>query len=69
LQAVIAHHGIMPNNPNPVPTLVNISPQQLIVATLNIPPTTDVLAFAHLVGEFFRVLKLKFPVESSEQIL
>jgi hypothetical protein len=30
LQAAIAHHGIMPNNPNPVPTLVNFSPQQLI---------------------------------------
>jgi len=26
LQAAIAHDGIMPNNPNPVPTSVNISP-------------------------------------------
>jgi len=27
LQAAIAHHGTMPNNPDPVPTLVNLSPQ------------------------------------------
>jgi len=27
LQATIAHHGIMPNNPDPVPTSVNLSPQ------------------------------------------
>jgi len=38
LQAAIAHHGIVPNNPNSVPTSVNLSPQQLIVATTNIPP-------------------------------
>ncbi len=43
----------MPNNPNLVPTLVNLSPQQLIVATTNIPPTTDAPAFANLVGNFF----------------
>jgi hypothetical protein len=41
LQAVIAHHGTVPNNPDPVPTSVNLSPQQLIAATANIPPTTD----------------------------
>jgi len=40
LQAAIAHHGTVPNNPDPVPTLVNLSPQQLITATTNIPPTT-----------------------------
>jgi hypothetical protein len=27
LQAPIAHHGTMPNNPDPDPTLVNLSPQ------------------------------------------
>jgi hypothetical protein len=27
LQATITHHGIVPNNPNPVPTLVNLSLQ------------------------------------------
>jgi hypothetical protein len=27
LQATIAHHGTMPNNPNPVPTLMNLFPQ------------------------------------------
>jgi hypothetical protein len=69
LQATIAHHGIMPNNPDPIPTLVNLSPQQLIGATGNIPPTIDVATFADLVGEFFRVLELEFPVKSSEKIL
>jgi hypothetical protein len=66
LQAVIAHHVTVPNNPNPVPTLVNFSPQQLITATANIPPTIDVVAFADPVGEFFRVLKLEFLVKSFE---
>ncbi len=53
LQATIAHHGNVPNNPDPVPTLVNISPQQLIVATANILPTIDAPAFANPVGELF----------------
>jgi len=52
-QATIAHHGTMPNNLHPVPTLVNISPQQLIATTANIPPTTNALTFADLMGEFF----------------
>ncbi len=33
LQAAIAHHGTVPNNLDLVPTLVNISPQQLIAVT------------------------------------
>jgi len=53
LQAAIAHHGTVSNNPDLVPTSVNLSPQQLIAATANIPPTTDVPAFADSVGEFF----------------
>ncbi len=69
LQVIIAHHGIVPNNPNLVPTLVNISFQLLIAIIANIPPTTNVPAFADLVGEFFRVLELKFLVKSSEKIL
>jgi len=69
LQATIAHHGTVPNNPDPIPTSVNLSPQQLIVATVNIPPTTDALAFVDLVGEFFRILELEFLVKSSEKIL
>jgi hypothetical protein len=69
LQVAIAHHGTVPNNPDPVPTLVNLSPQQLIVATANILPTIDVAAFADLVGEFFRVLELEFPIKSLEKIL
>jgi hypothetical protein len=69
LQATIAHHGIVPNYPDPVPTSVNLSPQQFIAATVNIPLTTDALAFVDPVGEFFRILELEFPVKSSEKIL
>ncbi len=69
LQAIIAHHGTMPNNPDPIPTSINLSPQQLIDVTTNIPPTTDAPSFADQVGEFFRVLELKFLVKSSEKIL
>jgi len=54
----------MPNNLNLVPTSINLSPWQLIVATANILPTIDVLAFADLMGEFFQVLELEFPVKS-----
>jgi hypothetical protein len=60
LQATIAHHGTMPNNLDPVPISVNLFHQQLIATTVNIPPTIDALAFADLVGEFFRVLELEY---------
>jgi hypothetical protein len=69
LQAAIAHHGIMPNNLDLVPTLINVFPQQLIVAITNIPPTIDALAFVDVVGEFFQVLELEFPVKSFEIFL
>ncbi len=69
LQAAIAHHRIMPNNPYPVPTSVNLYLQQFIVPTINIPPTIDAPAFADLVGGFFRILELEFLVKSSEKIL
>jgi hypothetical protein len=69
LQAAIAHHETMSNNPDLVPTSVNLSPQQLIVATTNIPPTTDAQAFVDPLGEFFRILELKFPIKSFEKIL
>jgi hypothetical protein len=59
----------MPNNPDLVPTLVNLSPQKLIVATVNILPTINVLAFVDLVGGFFQVLELEFPIKSSEKIM
>jgi hypothetical protein len=59
----------VPNNPNSVPTLINLSPQKLIAATANIPPTINVLAFANPVGEFFRVLELNFFIKSSGKIL
>jgi len=35
LQAAIAHHETLLNNPDLVPTSVNLSPQQLIAATTN----------------------------------
>jgi hypothetical protein len=66
LQAAIAHHGTMPNNPDPVPTLVNISPQQLIAASGNIPPTINAPTFANPMGKFFRILELEFPVKNSK---
>ncbi len=69
LQATIAHHGTVPNNPDLVPTSINLSPQQFITATTNIPPTTDAPAFIDPVGEFFRILELEFPVKSFEKIL
>jgi hypothetical protein len=68
-QVAIAHHGTMPNNPNPVPTSVNLSLQQLIVIIVNIPPTIDVPAFANLVGEFFRIHELEFTIKNFEKIM
>jgi len=67
LQVTIAHHGIMPNNPDPIPTLVNFYPQQLIVATTNTPPTIDAPAFVDQVGEFFQVLELEFSVKNMKK--
>jgi len=69
LQATIAHHGTVPNNPDSVPTSINLSLQQFIATTTNIPPTTDAPTFTDPVGEFFRILELEFPVKSSEIIL
>ncbi len=69
LQAAIAHHVTMPNNPDSIPTSINLFPQQFIATTANIPPTIDVTTFADLVGEFFQVLELEFPVKSSKKIL
>jgi hypothetical protein len=68
-QVAIAHHETMPNNPDLVPTSVNLSPQQLIATTINIPPTIDASAFVDPVGEFFRILELEFLVKSSKKIL
>jgi hypothetical protein len=65
LHAAIAHHGIMPNNPDPIPTSINFSPQELNVTTANISPTID--AFANPVEEFFRVFELEFLVKSFEK--
>jgi len=59
----------MPNNLNPIPISVNLSPQQLIITTTNIPPTIDAPAFVDPMGEFFRILKLEFLVKSSKKNL
>jgi len=67
LQATITHHRTVPNNPDPIPTLVNLSLQQLIATTANIPPTIDAPAFANPMGEFFKILELEFLVKSSEK--
>jgi hypothetical protein len=64
LQPAIAHHGIVPNNQNSVPTLINLFPQQLTIAIANIPPIINAPAFVDPVREFFRVLKLEFSVNN-----
>jgi hypothetical protein len=69
LQAAIAHHGIVPNHPDLIPTSVSLSPQQFIVVTTNILPIIDAPAFANPVGEFFRVFELEFSVTNFEKIL
>jgi hypothetical protein len=65
----VTNHGIVPNNPNSVPTSVTLSLQQLIITTVNIPPTIDAPAFANPMGEFFQVLELEFSVKNFEKIL
>jgi len=47
-----------------VPISINLVLQQLIATTANIPPTIDASTFANRMGEFFRVLKPKFPIKS-----
>jgi hypothetical protein len=64
LQVAIAHHGIVPNNPDRIPTSINFSPQQFITTTTNILPTIDAPSFVDPVGEFFRVLELKFSIKN-----
>ncbi len=59
----------MPNNLDPIPTSVNISLQQLIVIITIIPPTIDAPTFIDLVGDFFKVIELEFPIKSSKEIL
>jgi hypothetical protein len=59
----------MPNNPDPLSTSVNLSPQQFIVAIVNILPTIDVPTFANPMREFFQVLKLEFSIKNSKKIM
>jgi len=60
LQITIAHHGTMPNNLDLVTTLVNLSPQQLIVIITNIPSTIIVPTFADPMGNFCKFLSWNF---------
>ncbi len=59
----------MLNNPNPVPTLSNLFPQQFIATTANIPPTICAPTFANQVSKFFRILELEFPIKCFEFFL
>jgi hypothetical protein len=59
----------MPNNPDPVPILINLSPIQLIIVSVNNPLTIGLPSFVNLVGEFFRVLDLEFFIKSCEKVL
>jgi hypothetical protein len=67
LQATIAHHGTVHNNSDPIPISVDLSPQQLIAITKNIPPTIDAPNFVNPMGEFFKVLELEFMVKGFEK--
>jgi hypothetical protein len=67
LQATITHHGTVPNNLDPVPTLIIFSPRQLIIATTNIPPTINAPAFINPVEESFQTFELKFSIKIFEK--
>jgi hypothetical protein len=69
LQATIAHHGIVPNNLDPVLISINLSLEELIATIANNPPTIDALLFASRMGEFLCVLELEFPIKSFEKNL
>jgi hypothetical protein len=56
LQAAIAHHGILPNNPALVPISLNLYLQQPIVVIVNSPPTIDAPTFADQWGNSFEFL-------------
>jgi hypothetical protein len=58
----------MPNNPDPVPTSVNLFPQQLIVATPNIPITINAPAFVDPVGNSFEFLSWNFQLRVLKKI-
>ncbi len=69
LQVTIAHHGSVPNNRDPVPTSINLSPQQLITITTSIRPTIDAPTFVDPMGKSFGVFELEFPVKNFEKNL
>jgi hypothetical protein len=50
----------MPNNPDPVPSLINFFPQQLIGNIANILATINAPAFVDLVGNSFEYLSWNF---------
>jgi hypothetical protein len=59
----------VPNNPNPVPTSINLYLQQIITTTTNNPPNINAPTFANPIGEFFRVLELEFSIKNFEKNL
>jgi hypothetical protein len=60
LQVTIAHHGTMPNNPNPVPTSLNLFPQQFILLPQTfLPPSMHKLLLSQW-GNFFKFLSWNF---------
>jgi hypothetical protein len=59
----------LPNNLDLVPISINIYSQQLIVTTVNIPPTIDAPTFVDPMGEFFRMFELEFSIKNFEKIL
>ncbi len=63
LQAAIAYHGTVLNNPYLISTSVNIFPQRFIVVIANIPPTIDVLAFVNPLGYSFEFLNWNFQLK------
>jgi hypothetical protein len=60
LQIAIVHHGTMPNNPNPIPTPVNIFPQQpLLLPQTFLPPSMSQLLLIQW-GNSFKLLSWNF---------
>jgi hypothetical protein len=59
-QATIAHHGTLPNNPNPVPTSINLSFQRFILLPQTfLPPLMHQLLLIKW-GNSFKFLRWNF---------
>jgi hypothetical protein len=69
LQATIAHHGIVRNNPNSGTYFNKTFSSTTHCCYIKHSSHHHAPTFADLVGEFFRVLELEFLVKSFEKIL